>query len=86
MPPAYKYRISLGLRTSQGFTWDEAARLQFATNCLSEGDMVAWIKGTAIIHTNDPDSILDCMLDHEYSVESVLRWINVGKSEVTINE
>lgn len=84
MPPAYRYRVTFGIRQTRDHPWDEGDRLQFATNCLSEGDMIAWIKGTCIIHTNDPDKILDCMLDSNYSVESVLRWLNVGKSEPVI--
>lgn len=79
----HKYRINLGLRTTGAFKWSRDDQLVFAENCLGEGDMVEWIKATAIIHTNDPDAILDAMLDHDYSVveDGTLRWINVGRSE-----
>lgn len=80
----YKYRVNIGVRSSPGFPWERAEREQFVANVLSAGDMIEWIKGTIIIHTSNPDDILDNLLEHSYSIteDSVLRWINVGAATV----
>lgn len=80
---SHRYKLTFGIRSGSGFRWTADDKRAFVANCLSDGDVIEWIKGTGIVHTHDPDKILDAMLDHDYSVTegSVLRWVNVGLND-----
>ena len=79
----HKYRVNLGLRTSARSPWSAAEKQKLESTVLSAYDSVRYAGATALISTNDPDAVLDALLEHGYTIEAggPLRWINASKAE-----